>query len=48
MTLPYFVGASFEGYGWTIVPESLPLNYICEILQSETSQIDFEQRDEGK
>ena len=43
-----FVGTGFEGYGWTNVSDSVPINYICEILQSETSQMDMVKREEGR
>ena len=43
-----FLGTGFEGYGWTNVSDSVPINYICEILQSETSQMDMIKREEGK
>ena len=43
-----FLGNQFSGYGWTLVSDSVPLNYICEISLANVPDIEVEQRDEGK
>ena len=41
-------GSQFSGYGWTLVSDSVPLNYICEISLADVPDMDVEQRDEGR
>ena len=43
----FLLGTLYKFYGWTVVSASIPLNYICEILQSESVQIDMQQRGIG-
>ena len=43
-----YQGNQFSGYGWALVSDSVPLNYICEISLGDVPNIEVEQRDEGK
>lgn len=40
-------GREKAGYGWTLVSDSLQLNYICEISLADSSNIGIEERGEG-